>query len=135
MGEKEKMNVLHAGAIIKRLLLDSSANEHLKGRIYPIVAPSTNYPFVVYRRSSVKPVYTKDRLSPTDTATIELAVMETNYNRSVTVMNAVFEALQGYSGTVEDIEVSEIRMISSEEDFEGDCYNQIMIFEIDVINN
>lgn len=131
------MKANEIGSVIKSRLLQSDKVVMLvKKEIHPIVAPSgTAYPFITYCRTSVSPSYTKDRRSVEDTATANVIVHAATYKQSIELLNAVFDALQGYCGTIDGIHIDDIRMINSEEDFQEDCYLQSLTFEIDVIND
>lgn len=132
------MKANEVGVVIKKLLLNNSAVSALVGKkIFPVVAPmSTDNPFVIYRRNSVAPAYTKDRNSYGDTATVDVIMACNEYGQSIELLNAVFDALQGGGCRIIDgIHIDDIRMINSEEDFQEDCYLQSLTFEIDVIND
>lgn len=130
------MKANEIGRVIKARLLASAEVTALVGqKIFPIVAvQSTPAPYVTYCRTSVKPGYTKDRKSLTDTATVEVTIYAPTYEQSIAVMNAVDNALQGFRGTLEDIEVDRVRLINSEEDFQDGAALQNLVFEIDINN-
>lgn len=130
------MKANEVGNVIKTLLLSSVEVTALVGQqVAALVVKSAAFPYITYRRVSVRPAYTKDRKSSEDTTTVDVTISAGTYEQSVEVLNAVFGALQGYTGTIEGIRIDEIRMINSEEDFLGDCYVQNMTFEIDIIND
>lgn len=128
------MKTNEIGSVIKSLLLSSSNLSTLIGKkVFPIIAPSgTEGDFILYRRTGVKPLYTKDRNSSGDTATVEILVVSDEYTRSVDIMNAVFVALQNKSGVIEGIDIDRIQMVDSEEEFQDDMYIQNMTFEIEI---
>lgn len=131
------MKAIEVGRIIKLLLLQNAEVLDLIGKkIFPIVAPeNTEYPFLLYVRTGVSPAYTKDRKSISDTVRLGLTVACAEYEQSVDIVGAVFKALQCRSGTFDGIEVEEIRMVNSDEDFQDDCFMQNIEFEVDINNN
>lgn len=128
------MRANEIGSVIKSLLLSGGDLPIMVGRkVFPIIAPpGTDGDFIVYRRTGVKPAYTKDRNSSGDTATVEILVVSDEYARSVDIMNAVFVALQNKSGVIESIDIDGIQMVDSEEEFQDDMYIQNMTFEIEI---
>lgn len=130
------MKAIEVGSVIKSLLLSKQeVVDRIKKEIHPIVAPSgTGFPFITYCRTSIAPTYTKDKRSLEDTSTVDVTVHAASYESSVEILRLVFDALQGYSGECNGIEVDEIRMVDSSEDFQDESYLQNMTFEIDVIN-
>jgi hypothetical protein len=130
------MKAIEIGSVIKSLLLSKQeVTDKIKKEIHPIVAPpGTGYPFVTYCRTSVSPTYTKDKRSLEDTATVDVTIHAASYESSVEILRLAFDALQGYSGECNGVEVDEIRMVDSSEDFQEDSYLQNMTFEIDITN-
>lgn len=130
------MKAIEIGSVIKSLLLSKKeVTDKIKKEIHPIVAPSgTGYPFVTYCRTGVAPTYTKDKVSIEDTATVDVTIHAASYESSVEILLIVFDALQGYSGECNGIDVNEIRMVDSSEDFQEESYLQNMTFEIDITN-
>lgn len=130
------MKAIEVGSVIKSLLLSKQeVTDKIKKEIHPLVAPSgTGYPFVTYCRTGVAPTYTKDKLSIEDTATVDVTIHAASYESSVEILLIVFDALQGFSGECNGIDVNEIRMVDSSEDFQEDSYLQNMTFEIDITN-
>lgn len=130
------MKAIEIGSVIKSLLLSKQdVTDKIKKEIHPIVAPSgTGYPFVTYCRTGVAPTYTKDKQSIEDTATVDVTIHAASYESSVEILLIVFDALQGYSGECNGIDVNEIRMVDSSEDFQEESYLQNLTFEIDITN-
>lgn len=130
------MKAIEIGSVIKSLLLSKKeVTDKIKKEIHPIVAPyGTGYPFVTYCRTGVAPTYTKDKRSIEDTATVDVTIHAASYESSVEILLIVFDALQGYSGECNGIDVNEIRMVDSSEDFQEESYLQNMTFEIDITN-
>ncbi|RHO65979.1 DUF3168 domain-containing protein [Parabacteroides sp. AF48-14] len=130
------MKALEVGRVIKLLLLQNTEVSKLIGKnIFPVVAPEqTEYPFLLYERTNVSPSYTKDRKSFSDSVRVIVTIVCAEYEQSVDVVRAVFKALQGRRGVFEGIDVDEIRMINSNEEFQDDCIIQYIEFEVEIIN-
>lgn len=131
------MKAVEVGRIIKLLLMQNAEVTDLIGKkIFPIVAPEkTDYPFLIYGRTGVSPAYTKDRKSISDTVRVGLTVACAEYEQSVDIVEAVFKVLQRCSGAFDGVEIDDIRMVNSDEDFQDDCFMQNIEFEVDINNN
>lgn len=130
------MNALHAGVIMKRLLLDSSANQRIKNRIYSIVAPTgTPAPYVTYQRVSTTPSGSKDRYSEEDSASVVVSVFTMKYEDSVSLADEIAVSLSQERTIIEGIEIDEIRLTGASEDMQEDTYIQYLTFNIDFNNN
>lgn len=129
------MNALHAGIVIKSLLKTSRVNEDIEGRIYPVIAQDVPYPFVVYARTGVAPSGSKDHFSDEDSATVMVSVIAAKYEESIQIADKIEASLRRRRTTIEGFEISEIRLIEADEDFQNGAYIQNLVFTIDFINN
>ncbi|OAV64940.1 hypothetical protein Barb6_03050 [Bacteroidales bacterium Barb6] len=128
------MNALKAGKIVKSLL---KAADVARGNVFPIVAiEGTGFPYVTYRRTAVTPSYLKSNYpgSFEDGAFVTVSVFSDDYEQSVETADACFEALQEWRGTVGDIDVIELQLRDSDEDFTDNVFVQNLSFEIKVNN-
>ncbi len=108
----------------------------LKGikNVYPLVADQgTTYPFVIYRRTSLQHSNTKDRYNYQELATVEVVVASNKYEESVMLAREVMYKLEHTRGLYNDISISEIKLISAEEDYIEDAYIQKLTFNIEIL--
>lgn len=116
------------GSEIRNVILSSSAVKNaVDTKVFPLIANAgTTFPFIVYRRSSYSPQADKDTL--TETVYIEIAIICTNYEQSVSIANDVADVLLAYeSDTIEEIKVTNIS-----EEFISDSFVQKVNLQIDL---
>lgn len=118
------MDSLKAGIIINNLLTQSS--ELKKAKVFPVVSEAnTEYPFIVYRRTSFNKQFIKFGQGSED-INIEILVISDEYKESV-------ELAQKVRNTLDNVETEgfEINMIDAHEQYgEGDAYIQTLIFKL-----
>lgn len=102
--------------------------------IYPIVAlADTPYPYIVYRRDSVLPEYTKHMPGVggwTNEVTISINIYSDNYDESVYIANLVRNILEDYRYQNEEILIHNIELGSSYETYTENGFQQNLIFNI-----
>ena len=116
------------GSEIRNVILSSAAVKNaVDTKVFPLIANAgTTFPFLVYRRSSYSPMSNKDTLN--ETVYMEIAIITTNYEQSVTIANDVADALINYeSDTIEEIKVTNIS-----EEFISDSFVQKINLQIDL---
>lgn len=116
------------GSEIRNVILSSSAVKNaVDTKVFPLIAAAgTTFPFVVYRRSSYSPQSDKDALS--ESVYMEIAIICTNYEQSVSIANDVADVLIQYeSDTIEEIKVTNIS-----EEFISDSFVQKVNLQIDL---
>ena len=116
------------GSEIRNVILSSSAVKNaVDTKVFPLIAAAgTTFPFVVYRRSSYSPQSDKDVLS--ESVYMEIAIICTNYEQSVSIANDVADALIQYeSDTIEEIKVTNIS-----EEFISNSFVQKVNLQIDL---
>lgn len=102
-------------------------------RSYPVIAEEgANYPFAVYRRTSLTPYTTKDRYNYLVTISMELVIVTQRYDEGVELSQRVWEALDKRGGNIGGLDISEIRVTSTSEDFANNAYLQRLQIEVDV---
>ena len=102
-------------------------------RSFPIVAEQgANYPFMVYRRTSHNSQNTKDRYNYLVSISMELVIVSDRYEDSVNLSQQVWEALDKDGGVIAGVEIQEIRVTSTSEDYINDAYVQRLQIEVDV---
>lgn len=116
------------GQEIRNAILSSAAVKNaVDTKVFPLIANAgTTFPFLVYRRSSYSPMSNKDTLN--ETVYMEIAIITTNYEQSVTIANDVADVLINYeSDTIEEIKVTNIS-----EEFISDSFVQKINLQIDL---
>ena len=116
------------GSEIRNVILSSAAVKNaVDTKVFLLIANAgTTFPFVVYRRSSYSPQSDKDVLS--ESVYMEIAIICTNYEQSVSIANDVADALIQYeSDTIEEIKVTNIS-----EEFISNSFVQKVNLQIDL---
>ena len=116
------------GSEIRNVILSSTEVKNaVDTKVFPLVANAgTTFPFIVYRRSSYLPKSDKDTL--TESVYIEIAIICTNYEQSVSIANDVADVLLAYeSDTIEEIKVTNIS-----EEFISNSFVQKVNLQIDL---
>lgn len=102
-------------------------------RTFPIVAEEgATYPFMVYRRTSLTPYTTKDRYNYLTQISMELVIVTQKYEDGVLISQEVWDALDKKGGNIGGLDIDEIRVTSSSEDFANNAYIQRLQIEVDV---
>ena len=116
------------GSEIRNVILSSTAVKNaVDTKVFPLIANAgTTFPFIVYRRSSYSPLSNKDVLN--ESVYMEIAIICTNYEQSVSIANDVADVLLAYeSGTIEEIKVTNIS-----EEFISNSFVQKVNLQIDL---
>ncbi|MBD5113133.1 MAG: hypothetical protein HDT42_11485 [Ruminococcaceae bacterium] len=87
---------------------------------------------MVYRRTSHNSQNTKDRYNYLVTISMELVIVSDRYEDSVNLSQQVWEALDKKGGVIAGVEIQEIRVTSTSEDYINDAYVQRLQIEVDV---
>ena len=99
-------------------------------KIFPLLAnPDTTFPFIVYSRNNLTPIYTKDMLAD-NIANFTIIVVSDDYIESLEIANAVRHALEGYRYKDDIINIYPIRLQSITEETMDDAYIQRMNFTL-----
>ena len=94
-------------------------------KIFPIAAThETTFPFIIYKRGSLTPGYTKDRYATGDNTTAEVIVASDKYADSVKAIELVRSALENQGGEYDEFTVIDAKVISSDEDFIEETFVQ-----------
>ncbi len=123
-------NTILAGKYIRKFLVE---NEELSAmidtkKIFPLIANAdTTFPFIVYSRNNITPVYTKDFLTD-NTVAFTVIVVSDEYVQSLMLANAVRHSLEGYRYSDEVINIAPIKLQSITEETIEDAYIQRMTF-------
>lgn len=103
----------------------------LNDKIFPLIADvNTSFPFIIYKRTSVVPVYTKDRYSKNESVSVQIVIASDKYFDTVEISDLVRTTLEGKMGTFSGIIISDVRLDSADEDFIEDTFIQTLTFNI-----
>ena len=121
---------LSIGAHVYKKLSDSTELVKLiSDKIYAISTKTEiSFPFVIYRRNSLVPEYTRDRYGTGDTVSVEVALASDDYLNSVTIAEEVRKALENKRGQYDNFNVIDAKLISANEDFIEDTFIQSLVF-------
>lgn len=118
-------------AVYQILSNDTKVKEMVGNNIYPLVAnQGTTYPFIIYRRTGIEPVTSKDRFICNEVTSVDVIIASDRYDESIEVAELVKDALSGKNGIYSDIKVIDINMISADEDYIEDTFIQNLTFNI-----
>lgn len=102
--------------------------------IYPLAAlEGTPFPYVIYRRDSLSPQYTKHipySCGWTNNIAISLSVYSDNYNEGAYIANLIRSILEEYSLENEDIKIHPIELVASNEYYSENGFEQRLVFSI-----
>ena len=116
------------GSEIRNVILSSTAVKNaVDTKVFPLIANAgTTFPFIVYRRSSYSPLSNKDVLN--ESVYMEIAIICTNYEQSVSIANDVADVLLAY----ESDNIEEIKVTNISEEFISDSFVQKVNLQIDL---
>lgn len=118
-------------AVYQILSNDAKVKEMVGNKIYPLIAnQGTTYPFIIYKRTGIEPVTSKDRFICSEVTSVDVIIASDRYDESIEVAELVKDALSGKSGIYSGIKVIDINMISADEDYIEDTFIQNLTFNI-----
>lgn len=118
-------------AVYQILSNDAKVKEMVGNKIYPLIAnQGTTYPFIIYKRTGIEPVISKDRFICSEVTSVDVIIASDRYDESIEVAELVKDALSGKSGIYSGIKVIDINMISADEDYIEDTFIQNLTFNI-----
>lgn len=127
-------NSILAGKYLRKILIENEELMELisANKIFPLLANAdTTFPFIVYSRNNITPVYTKDILTDNN-AVFTVIVVSDKYTESLDIANAVRHSLEGYRYKDEIINIYPIKLDSISEETMDDAYIQRMMFSFSV---
>lgn len=126
---------LNIGKVIKEILYRDEALKNLvKNQVFPLIAEeNTTFPFIVYRRNSIRKASTKDYVND-EIASVDVVVACDKYSQSVEIAERVRFVLEhgGYDG--ENFSVDNISLSNASEQYIQNTYIQTLTFEIEINN-
>jgi hypothetical protein len=127
-------NSILAGKYLRKILIENEELMELisANKIFPLLANAdTTFPFIVYSRNNITPVYTKDILTDNN-AVFTVIIVSDKYTESLDIANAVRHSLEGYRYKDETINIYPIKLDSISEETMDDAYIQRMMFSFSV---
>lgn len=105
----------------------------LKGKVFPLIADQgTEFPFIVYRRNSITPAATKDRMIYKDDTQLEIIVASSTYAGGIEIAEQVRAKLENLRGNFNGIQINDTELISADESFSEDAFIQKLIFSFEI---
>lgn len=113
------MSLKSPEAVLRSALVANTSFTSIVGsRIYPVLAPaSTAMPYVTWRRSSIARQQTLGPPMGVPTVSVEYAVFGTTYESARIVADTMRQVLDGYGGTVNNVEVQQVSLESESDGF------------------
>lgn len=126
--------ILQIGKAIYSLLTENEElNNLINKKVYPLIANvNTTFPFIVYRRSGIDSVSSKDRLINRERGNIDLIIASDTYNESIEIAEKVNKALIHKRGLVAGINIKDIELVNASEDFIEDTFIQELTYKIEI---
>lgn len=121
-------NTILAGKYLRMMM---TQNEELMqlipaNKIFPLIAnANTTYPFIVYSREQLNPIYTKDLLAENEVS-FTVIVVSNDYEQSLEIANAVRHSLESYRYSDNNIRIHPIKLTNITEETLDDAYIQRM---------
>lgn len=108
------------GDVIYSLLSNDATVSGLVGlKIYPYIGmENIVYPYIIYDQTELTPTDTKDGVSELDVVSYDIEVYAKSPDDLTTISNAVRDALDRYSGTVNSKLIDSIRYIGENTGFD-----------------
>ena len=103
----------------------------VENNIVPLMTPPTNYPFVMYTRDSVQPIYTKDGLSE-DVVLVSITVVDDGYINACKIVSRIRDLLEYKSYHDNNFDISLIEVSGVYEDFSQDAYIQTLTLNVKI---
>lgn len=123
-------NSLLTGQFIKDLIDEDEKLKDTIGakKVFPLIAnQNTDFPYIVYERSSLQPDYTKDGNSQ-DTVYISLMIYSDDYESSINITNYIRELVE--FNAFPDYDITEIYVQDIKESLEEFGYSQTLYLKI-----
>lgn len=106
-------------AVLRTALVTTTAvSSLLSSRVYPLVAPqSAALPFITYRRAGIRRQQTLGGPMGVPQVTVELDVFAATYEGARDLADRCRLVLDGYGGTVDNVEVKQVSLDNEQDDF------------------
>lgn len=120
------MNGINVPELVYKFLSEDEELSNLidvDNNIVPLMTPPTNFPFIMFKRESVDPIYTKDGLSE-DLVRIRITVVDTDYYNACNILSNVRRILEYKSFKDENFYISLITVDGIYEDYAENSFIQ-----------
>jgi len=128
-------NSLLTGQYIVQVLNDNEDLTTLlgEGKIFPLIAKTdTTYPFIIYERSAITPIYTKT-FGQDNNVQITFRIYAEEYDQGLQITNLVRNILERQTINFPNIiRINDIRLGSTNEQFTDDAFLQTLTFTTQV---
>ena len=126
---------LNIGKVIKDILYqDETLNNLVKNQVFPLIAEeNTTFPFIVYRRKSIRKASTKDYVND-EIASVDVVVASDKYSQSVEIAERVRFVLERGEYEGENFSVDNITLANASEQYMQNTYIQTLTFDIEINN-
>ena len=126
---------LHAGDLIREILLDSTEVSARCNKIFPVAVDNAVLPYILYRRVSLEQNANKAGQPGADSVSIEVICFTADYDDGVELAEAVRDALDNKRDIQDDDETLVMRsctLVDSEEAWQDDAYVQQLVFNVKI---
>ena len=126
---------LNIGKVIKEILYrDETLNNLVKNQVFPLIAEeNTTFPFIVYRRNSIRKSSTKDYVND-EIASVDVVIATDKYAQSVEIAERVRFVLERGEYDGENFSVDNITLANASEQYIQNTYIQTLTFDIEINN-
>ena len=126
---------INIGKVIKDILYqDETLNNLVKNQVFPLIAEeNTTFPFIVYRRNSIRKASTKDYVND-EIASVDVVVACDKYSKSVEIAERVRFVLERGEYEGENFSVDNITLSNASEQYMQNTYIQTLTFDIEINN-
>lgn len=106
-------------AVLRTALVGSTAVSSLvSSRIYPVVAPATAaVPYITWRRTGIERQHSLSGPIGTPVVTVEFSLYGETYEAARNLADRTRLVLDGYGGTVDNVEVKHVELQNEFDDF------------------
>lgn len=126
---------INIGKVVKDILYqDEALNTLVKSQVFPMIAEeNTTFPFIVYRRNSIRKASTKDYVND-EIASVDVVVASDKYSQSVEIAERVRFVLERGEYEGENFSVDNISLSNASEQYMQNTYIQTLTFDIEINN-
>lgn len=126
---------INIGKVVKDILYqDKALNNLVKNQVFPMIAEeNTTFPFIVYRRNSIRKASTKDYVND-EIASVDVVVASDKYSQGVEIAERVRFVLERGEYEGENFSVDNITLSNASEQYMQNTYIQTLTFDIEINN-
>lgn len=126
---------INIGKVVKDILYqDETLNTLVKSQVFPLIAEeNTTFPFIVYRRNSIRKASTKDYVND-EIASVDVVIACDKYSQSVEIAERVRFVLERGEYEGENFSVDNITISNASEQYMQNTYIQTLTFDVEINN-